>query len=55
MIEVGLHYVTLGRSSDTLSGGEAAKKHSFQSSWAPALLEFDHVLDESHHRTSSVG
>ncbi len=45
MIDVGLHYVTLGRSSDTLSGGEAQRTR-LATQVGSGLVGVCYVLDE---------
>ena len=45
MIDVGLHYVTLGRSSDTLSGGEA-QRTQLAKQVGSGLVGICYVLDE---------
>ena len=45
MIAVGLHYVTLGRSSDTLSGGEA-QRTQLAKQVGSGLVGICYVLDE---------
>ncbi len=45
MLDVGLHYLTLGRSSDTLSGGEAQRTH-LAKQVGSGLVGICYVLDE---------
>lgn len=45
MIDVGLHYLTLGRSSDTLSGGEAQRTRLAKQAGS-GLVGICYVLDE---------
>lgn len=52
LIDVGLDYLTLSRSSGTLSGGES-QRIRLATQIGSSLVGVLYILDESQHRASS--